>query len=346
MVAVSIVKKDSGESNRDQPVGTGPFKFESWSPNEETVYVRNENYYDPERPYLDRIVFRPTPDPQVAITNLTAGSVDALSNQLVLPQTAGTLEGQSGIELFVVDPSTSLVYGNIVSREGPLSDKRVRQGVAMCLDLDTIKELVYAGRGTPTNNFMTQLSWAYHDIPNYLFDPEQAKALFAEAGYPDGFTTSILAIEGYPDLIAIAPIWQDGLKKAGVEATVETLEINTWLDRWLHGEYEISLNFDINGPDPQRMFVADYLLHISNDEWGDKELQQKVKDGAAAAIATVDQDARKQVYADLQQLLYDEVPVIPIYRPAIITGVAEKIEGFAIDGKGFYHFDRAWINES
>ena len=53
MTAVSIVKKDSGESNRDQPIGTGPFKFESWSPNEQTVYVRNDAYYDPSRPLLD-----------------------------------------------------------------------------------------------------------------------------------------------------------------------------------------------------------------------------------------------------------------------------------------------------
>ena len=96
MTAVSIVKKDSGEANRDQPIGTGPFKFESWSPNEETVYVRNDSYYDPSRPLLDSIVFRPIPDPQVAVTNLTAGSVQLVSNQLILPQTAQSLEGSGG----------------------------------------------------------------------------------------------------------------------------------------------------------------------------------------------------------------------------------------------------------
>ena len=70
MTAVSIVKKDSGETNRDQPIGTGPFKFDSWSPNEQTVYVNNDSYYDPARPFLDKIIFRPVPDPQVAVTNL------------------------------------------------------------------------------------------------------------------------------------------------------------------------------------------------------------------------------------------------------------------------------------
>jgi peptide/nickel transport system substrate-binding protein len=340
-----MVKKDSGESNRDNPIGTGPFKFESWSPNEQTVYVRNDTYYDPSRPLLDEIVFRPTPDPQVALTNLQAGSVDLVSNQLIVPQTAKTLEGQSSITLFTVDPSTQLAYADMVLKEGPLTDKRVRQGLAMCLDLNGIKDLVYSGTGTPSNNFMAPLAWAYVDLPNYEYDPEKAKALFAEAGYPDGFEVTIDTIAGYPDLIQIASIWQDGLKKAGVNATPTTYEINQWLDRYLNGQYQISLNFDINGPDPQRMFVADFLYSIQQGYWADPELTKKVDEGAAAAIATTDQEARKKVYADLQTLMHDELPTIPIYRPAMIAAMADKVQDFAIDGKGYYHFDRAWLNE-
>lgn len=345
LTQVAMVKKDSGESNRDNPIGTGPFKFESWSPNEQTVYVRNDTYYDPSRPLLDEIVFRPTPDPQVALTNLQAGSVDLVSNQLIVPQTAKTLEGQSSITLFTVDPSTQLAYADMVLKEGPLTDKRVRQGLAMCLDLNGIKDLVYSGTGTPSNNFMAPLAWAYVDLPNYEYDPEKAKALFAEAGYPDGFEVTIDTIAGYPDLIQIASIWQDGLKKAGVNATPTTYEINQWLDRYLNGQYQISLNFDINGPDPQRMFVADFLYSIQQGYWADPELTKKVDEGAAAAIATTDQEARKKVYADLQTLMHDELPTIPIYRPAMIAAMADKVQDFAIDGKGYYHFDRAWLNE-
>lgn len=345
MTGVSIVKKDSGEENRSAPIGTGPFKFDSWSPNESTVYVKNDSYYDPARPLLDEVIFRPIPDPQVAVTNLTAGEVDLVSNQLILPQTAQSLEGQEGVTLIKVDPSTQLAYTNIVWREGPLADKRVRQGLAHSLDLEAVKELVYAGTGTPTNNFMAPLTWAYVDIPNYAFDPETAKALFAEAGYPDGFEVEIDTIEGYPDLNAIASIWQDGLKQAGVTANTTIYEINTWIERFLNGDYELSTNFDINGPDPQRMFTADYLLHIGNDEWADKELQTKVSDLAAAATATVDEEERKKVYAELQQLLYDELPMIPMYHPAMIAAASDKVQGLDIDGKGFYHFDLATVSE-
>src|SRR5262249_36025079 len=153
LTQVGIVKKDSGDANHTQPMGTGPFKFDSWSANEQTVYVRNDNYYDPSRPLLDKIVFRPTPDPQIAITNLEAGSVDLVSNQLIVPQTAKTLQSQSGVKLFTVDPSTQLAYADIVWKSGPLADQQVRQGLAMCLDLNGIKDLVYAGTGTPSNNF-------------------------------------------------------------------------------------------------------------------------------------------------------------------------------------------------
>ena len=318
LIGVSIVKDGSGDSNRIEPMGTGPFRFESWSPNESTVYVRNEQYYDPEIPYLDEVVFRPTPDPQVAITNLTAGSLDAISNQLVLPQTAETLESQEGIELIVVDPSTSLVYINIVWRDGPLADQRVRRGLAMCVDLVGIQELVYAGRGTPTNNFIPELSWAYVDVGLYPYDPEGAKALFAEAGYPDGFPLTIKTIEGYPDLLAMAPIWAEGLRLAGVIAEIQALPITSWIEMFLAGDYETTFNFDINGPDPQRMIVIDFLTHINNDEWADEEFVEELVSTSEAATATVDQEARKVEYARLSQMVFDVLPQIPVYRPAII----------------------------
>lgn len=343
MTGVSMVKLDSAEANRIEPMGTGPFRFVSWSPNESTVYARNEQYYDPEIPYLDELVFRPTPDPQVAITNLTAGSVDVISNQLVLPQTAATLENQEGIKLVIVDPSTAFAYINIVWRDGPLADQRVRQGLAMCLDLEGIQELVYAGRGTPTNNFVTQLSWAYTDVGLYPYDPEGARALFAEAGYPDGFSLTIDTIEGYPDLLAMAPIWAEGLRQAGVTSEIQTNEINAWIEKFLAGDFEVTFNFDINGPDPQRMIVVDFLLHINNGEWADEELVQQIVDGAAAATATVDQEERMVEYAALEQLVFEHLPMIPVYRPAIIGATAERVEGFAIDGKGFYHFERTWL---
>ena len=95
----------------------------------------------------------------------------------------------------------------------------------------------------------------------------------------------------------------------------------------LNGNFQISLNFDINGPDPQRMFTADYLIHIERDEWADETLIKRVKEGAAAAIATVDQEERKKIYADLQTYLHDELPVIPIYHPAMIAAASNKRSG-------------------
>jgi ABC-type transport system substrate-binding protein len=93
------------------------------------------------------------------------------------------------------------------------------------------------------------------------------------------------------------------------------------------------------------MFVADFQLHIDKDEWADKALQQKIKDDFLAAIATTDQEARKTVYKGLQEVMHDELVVIPIYHPAMIAATSDKVNGFAIDGKGFYHLDAAWKAE-
>jgi peptide/nickel transport system substrate-binding protein len=93
------------------------------------------------------------------------------------------------------------------------------------------------------------------------------------------------------------------------------------------------------------MFTADYLLHIEREEWADQDLVKRVSEDAAAAIATVDQEERKKIYADLQKYLHDELPVIPIYHPAMIAAASTKVQGFAIDGKGFYHFESATVAE-
>ena len=71
-----------------------------------------------------------------------------------------------------------------------------------------------------------------------------------------------------------------------------------------------------------------------------------MEDGATSAIATTDQTARKKIYADLQRYIYDELPIIPIFRPAIVGATIDKVGGFAIDGKGFYHFEKATIASS
>ena len=107
---------------------------------------------------------------------------------------------------------------------------------------------------------------------------------------------------------------------------------------------QISLNFDINGPDPQRMFTADYLLHIQRDEWADQELikrsRMEPRQPSPRSIRRSEEDLRRS-----PDLLYDELPVIPIYHPAMIAAAANKLQGFAIDGKGFYHFETATVSE-
>ncbi len=326
MTAVSIVKKDSGEANRDQPVGTGPFKFDSWSPNEQTVYVRNDTYYDPSRPLLDKIVFRP--DPRSAGRDHEPHRRQRRS-RLQPAHRAADGEDAGGAAGHPTDDGRSLDPARLRRTS---SGKRVRWPTSGCGRGWRCASISTGSRisSTPAPARRATTSWPRSPGPTSTSrtttttrdkapGPLRGSRLSGRLRRP-----TIDAIEGYPDLIQIASIWQDGLKKAGVNATPTTYEINHWLDRWYNGEYQISLNFDINGPDPQRMFVADYLFHAANGEWADADSPSRSRTARRRhrhhRPGGAQEDLRRS-----PDLLHDKLPVIPIYHPAMIAAVSTRV---------------------
>ena len=305
--------------------------FESWSPNESTVYVRNDSYYDPSRPLLDSIVFRPIPDPQVAITNLTAGEVDLVSNQLILPQTAQSLEGQEGVQLVVVDPSTParlhqhrLARGTArrqagASGAGPLPRPERGQGARLRRHRHADQQLHGAG------------DLGLHRTAELRVRPGKGEGALRRGRVSRmGSRSTIDTIEGYPDLNATASIWQDGLKQAGVNAD-DRRSTRSTPGSIAGSTATISSRPTSTSMARTRSGCSSPTISCisSSEEWADQDAgDNRSRSWPAAAIATVDQEERKKIYADLQELLHDELPVIPMYHPAMIAAASTRLQGF------------------
>lgn len=337
MVYISIVENGSGSSNKSHPIGTGPFEFVSWSPNEQIVLKANPDYWGG-APKISQLILKPITDPNVALINLRGGSVDLITS--ITPSLVSQVKALSSASLIEINPSTELDYVDFVSKKPPLNNPKVREALAMCFDLSAVQKLVYNGLGQPSNNWIAPTSPFYTPVPNFRYDPAAARTLLAQAGYPHGFPLTIEQLQGYPTLNQEAVIWQAGLQKAGIQVTLRMNEINAWIDRFGKSDYQASMDVDVQGPDPNRFFLISFEYHASQGDYLNKNLINL----GIAADSTLDVTKRKALYSQLQHDALNDLPVLPIYR-APLLGVAQKtVHGFVLNGKGFFTFNKASVS--
>lgn len=179
---------------------------------------------------------------------------------------------------------------------------RVRQALAMCLDKNAVQQTVYAGGGFPKWTFVGSESWAYADVPGYDYDPEGAKAILEEEGAP-GLEFTVLSIQGYPDGEQASTIWQAGLAEAGVKLNIELQELSVWLDNYLNHTYDVIWNVFPGFADPNYFVSLGLQPHLT-DGWTNEEAAQL----ATSANQTLDQAARTEQYARLQELFVQDLP--------------------------------------
>ncbi|MEM8993106.1 MAG: ABC transporter substrate-binding protein, partial [Pseudomonadota bacterium] len=231
MISPAAVRKYGNDGINANPVGTGPYKFGEREVGVQTVLVKNESYWDPERsPKLDRIVLRGIPEVTTRELGLLTGELDMISTPS--PDSLEYLEAQ-GITL-VKGPVSTIYPIWLNFREELLKDVRVRRAMAMAIDREGMAKYLRRGTAQPAYGILNfgGPGWdpEYRDFP---YDPEGAKKLLAEAGYPDGFETRLdwtMGGGGDVNTRADAEWIQRDLGRIGIRATIETFDNGTYWD--------------------------------------------------------------------------------------------------------------------
>lgn len=339
---IAVVAEETVDTLSQEPIGSGPFRFVEWLPNDRVVLEKNPDYDVPGVPKLDQIVIKILPDYAVALTNLEAGNVDAVYE--VPAADADRFKGRDGFIFQIPDATNSLFLIEMaIQKYEPLQDARVRRALAMCLDKETIRQNVYFGHGEPQWSSLPKSSWAYIEPAEIPYDPEAAKALLAEAGYPDGFELSIKTISGVAVMENVATIWQDGLAKAGVTLNVEIEELSTWLDHYVSREYQTIANWmNVHG-DPHSMYDIIFKPHLKDPtSYPNEEMLGLIEEGAV----TADMGRRKAIYARLQQMAVEEMaPAIIVQSQPVLALTTSKVKGWTMNGKGDIFFDGIYMEE-
>ncbi|WP_337268130.1 ABC transporter substrate-binding protein [Oryzifoliimicrobium ureilyticus] len=319
-----MVSPNSAETNKTNPIGTGPFRFVRWVKGDRVEMERNGDYWDKSASVkLDKVSFRFIPDPQAQAAALKSGDVDAFP-ELTAPELIESFKGDDRLTVEIGNTELKVVAGMNNSRK-PFNDKRVRQALMMALDRKTIIDGAWSNLGTPIGSHYTPNDPGFIDTTTLLpYDAEKAKALLAEAGYPNGLSFTIKVPQmSYAQ--RSAQVMQAMFADIGVTMSIETSEFPA---KWVADVFKAS-NYDMTivahaEPLDIDIYARDgYYFNYKNPAFND--LMTKIQ-------ATSDPAVQAKLYGDAQKILAEDVPALYLFVMPKLGVWDKKLKGL-------------WVNE-
>ncbi len=323
MMTIAIIPQ-SNEDPAGNPIGTGPFKYVSYTPGQNLELEKYDGYWQEGVPSLDSVEFKFIADVDTAFVELQAGTIDIL--KYLTSAQAETL----GDDYNIVQGSMNLVHAMYLnSAYEPLSKTEVRQALCYAVDRDAINNFIFGGKSHIIGSHMIPAMSKYYEPEAetvYSYDPEKAKELLADAGYADGFDLEITVPSSYSQHIDSAQIIADELSQVGINVTLNQVEWSTWLqDVYKGGNFQATvIGFDgtLAPSDWLKKYVTDdakNFMHYSNTEYDDV---------FNTAYTTVDDDVKVENYKKAQMILAEDAAAVYIEDPANLVAVSKKFGGY------------------
>ncbi len=323
MMTIAIIPQ-SNEDPAGNPIGTGPFKYVSYTPGQNLELEKYDGYWQEGVPSLDSVEFKFIADVDTAFVELQAGTIDIL--KYLTAAQAETL----GDDYNIVQGSMNLVHAMYLnSAYEPLSKTEVRQALCYAVDRDAINNFIFGGKSHIIGSHMIPAMSKYYEPEAetvYSYDPEKAKELLADAGYADGFDLEITVPSSYSQHVDSAQIIADELSQVGINVTLNQVEWSTWLqDVYKGGNFQATvIGFDgtLAPSDWLKKYVTDdakNFMHYSNTEYDDV---------FNTAYTTVDDDVKVENYKKAQMILAEDAAAVYIEDPANLVAVSKKFGGY------------------
>jgi len=355
LVPIAIIPKDSYESQKTHPLGTGPFKFVSYDNAQQVCDVEAFADYWEGAPKLPLVRVRVISDMNALQAELQAGRVDIAPMPTSLsPDAVKRLEGDPNLQVKVFNGSNvNLLTINTASP--PLDNVKVRQAIAYAIDRDSLIKNLLLGLGKIANSIIPEESWAYSPGQTYSYDPARAKQLLDEAGFrdPDGdgprmrfdkpivykLSGSSIAGRQYAGVI------QNSLKEVGIPVEIQTAEQNTFLDELKRGNFQISYSQWVGGnQDP--IFYKDLFASSeiptetrparNRSRYSNKDLDALLNE----AVNTYDRQKAGELYVRIQEIVSRDVPVFPLWYQSNIVIARKNVQNIQVNASGDWGFVR------
>ena len=312
-----------------KPVGTGPFKYQSFSRGERSVFVKNPNYWQPGRPYADQLVIIDFPDDTARTNALLGGQVEAINN---LP--AAQLAAVQGNPNLRVLSSPTGAWQPFTMRidAAPFNDVKVRQAFRLMVDRKQMVQQVLSGQGSVANDLYARYDPMYaSDLPQRNQDLEQAKSLLQSAGKA-GMTVELVTSPVFNGIVEAAQVFAEQAKGAGVNVKVRKVDTGTFYDPDKYLKWPFAQDFWASRVYLAQVAQGDLPTSPFNEtHWKDPKFVSLIQQARAEA----DDAKRKDILHEAQKMQYDEGGYIIPYFSNIIDAYSSKLGGFVEAKSGF-----------
>ena len=326
-----------------RPIGTGPFMFAGFQRDVAVRYRAFPDYWRGAQP-IDTLVFSITPNPAVRLTKLKAGECHVMA--FPNPGDAAAIEMDPDLRLLRQE-GLNTGYMAFNTTRPPFDDVRVRHAVSMAIDKTAIVEAVYQGAGAAAKNPIPPTLWSYNDaIVDYPYDPEAARRLLVQAGYPEGFETDLwympVSRPYNPNGRRIAEMIQADLARTGIRLDLRTAEWNAYREILQSGETSLALyGWTGDNGDPDNFLSV--LLGCTSARPGGNNIA-KWCDPAYDALVTeakriADQEERSALYRRAQEIFHEQAPWVPIAHSVVMMATRREVTGFVMDPLGRHIFE-------
>jgi peptide/nickel transport system substrate-binding protein len=325
------------------PVGTGPFKFKSWTKDDQIVLERNNDYWG-EKAKVKRIVLKSIPEPSARLMALQSGTVDIADD--LDPDSIALVKKNP--KLAVIErPSVNVGYLAFNTEKPRLKDPKVRQALSHAIDRDTLIKTIFAGLAIPAKNPFPPSIWSYNDaVKPYDYNPEKAKKMLADAKFDFATEIELWAMpvsRAYmPDPVKTAELIQAYFAAVGVKAKIVRHEWGAYLSKTSNGEHDMCMLGWLGGnADPDNFLYG--LLSADSAKtpgaanvaiWKNAEFTELCLKGQK----TFNKAERTKLYLKAQEIFNAEAPWAPLVHTKIVRCYSKKLHDVPLRPNGLNSF--------
>ena len=339
--AAGIVPYGSGEDFNRHPIGSGAFRFVSAQQDKEVIVERNPDYWG-QPAKIARVEFKVIPDTTTRALELRKQSADVAINSIAA-DTVFTLQRDPNLKVMEA-PGTVYAYIALNQRDPILKDVQVRQAIAYAINVQPIIHYLLRDEARPAYSILPPQHWAYDgDVARYPHDPERARQLLDQAGYPvkDGVRFHItMKTSTEESTRLLAAVLQQQLREVGIALDIRSFESATFLADVSKGAYQVHSLRWIGGNQDPDMFenvfaTSSFAPKRSNRTfYSNPKVDELIKEGRS----TLDQQKRKAIYDEVQQIVAVDLPYINLWYLDNVLVHTNRVHGITLTPAGNYDF--------
>jgi peptide/nickel transport system substrate-binding protein len=337
--------KKWGKDIVKHPVGTGPFKLETWEPGVRVVLARNDQYWGG-APKVRQAIYVPIIEAQARLSAIKTGEIDLTMD--VPPDSLADLRKDP--DVVVAETNSSAVwYVALNTRHPALKDKRVRQALNYAVQKEAIIRDILKGTAIVATTPLSPVYGPYHEdkTVRYPYDPEKAKALLKEAGFANGFDVTFFVPEsgsGMQSPVEMGTVIQANLAAVGVRAKIQTMEWGAYLKKYLDGPDMAEMSWNPSIGDPDHMM---YML-LSSDRFPPAfnagfYQNPRVDELLRKGRTTIDEKERIPLYREAQRLVVEDAPWIFVDHGKQVIVYRKRVQGFKLHPNFDLVLTQVWL---